>query len=92
MEPGWSQRLEGRDLRENGWIDQQAVVGLRVRERKPDWSGGSEPRHPAFQLPKVPGPEKRRRGKGRGLCSCRRARWVRSKVGGIRALPCLPPN
>lgn len=50
MEPGWSQR-EGKELTENEVVNnQQAVVGLRVREWQPDLGGD-----PAFQSSKVPG-------------------------------------
>lgn len=40
MEPGWSQREEGREVRENEVVDRSAGSGgLKVRERQPDWGG-----------------------------------------------------
>lgn len=94
MEPGWSQREEGREVRENEVVDRSAGSGgLKVRERQPDWGGDQNPGILLFCRPRSQGQKKEEgRGKGRGLCSCRRARWVRNEVRGIPALPRLPPN
>lgn len=59
MEPGWSQREEGREVRENEVVDRSAGSGgLKVRERQPDWGGDHNPGILLFCRPRSQGQKK----------------------------------
>lgn len=73
--------------------DQQAVVGLRVREKEPDWCGDQNPIILLYSRPRSQGWKKEEgRGKGRDIAAVGGPWWVRNKVRGTLALPLLPPN